>query len=111
MGPKMNMNIDTMKLEFMLRLIPKVTTYRKDIEMNYYKKDDVERLMEISFNQDEYYKINGYDEFYVSTQDIFRKLINTEIDIEDGKSNTTINEFNDKLFQIMIESIWKYYGI
>ena len=57
------------------------------------------------------YEINGYDEFYVSTQDIFRKLINTEIDIEDGKSNTTINEFNDKLFQIMIESIWKYYGI
>lgn len=105
------MNIDTMKIEFMLRLIPKVTIYRKSIEVNYYKKDDVERLLEISFNEDEYYKINGYDEFYVSTRDIFSKLISIEMDIENGKSNTTIKEFNDKLFQIMIESIWKYYGI
>lgn len=30
------MNIDTIKPEFMLRLIPKVTTYRKNIEMNFY---------------------------------------------------------------------------
>ena len=105
------MNIDTMKIEFMLRLIPKVTIYRKNIEVNYYKKDDVERLLEISFNEDEYYKINGYDEFYVSTRDVFRKLINIEIDIENGQSDVTIEEFNNKIFEIWIKSVWKYYGI
>ncbi|WP_370836485.1 hypothetical protein [Clostridium tertium] len=41
----MNMNIDTMKLEFMLRLIPKVTTYRKDIEMNIIKLMDMMNFM------------------------------------------------------------------
>lgn len=105
------MNIDTMQLEFMLRLIPKVTLYRKDIEMNFYKKDDVERLFDISFNENEYYKINGYDEFYVSTRDIFRKLISIEIDIEKHKSNITVEEFKNKLFEVKIKSLWKYYGI
>lgn len=105
------MNIDTMQLEFMLRLIPKVTVYRKDIESNFYKKDDVERLFNISFNENEYYKINGYDEFYVSTRDIFRKLISIEIDIENHKSNITVEEFKNKLFEVKIKSLWKYYGI
>lgn len=105
------MNIDTMKLEFMLRIIPKVTIYRKDIEINYYKRDDVEKLLKIYFNQDEYYKINGYDEFYVSTRDIFRKLINTEIDVENGQSEVTIEEFNYRVFEVMIKSIWEYYGM
>lgn len=105
------MNIDTMQLEFMLRLIPKVTLYRKDIEMNFYKKDDVERLFDISFNENEYYKINGYDEFYVSTSDILSKLISIEIDIEKHKSNITVEEFKNKLFEVKIKSLWKYYGI
>ncbi|WP_111928688.1 hypothetical protein [Clostridium tertium] len=105
------MNIDTMKLEFMLRLIPKVTVYRKDMEMNFYKKDDVERVFDIYFNENEYYKINGYDEFYVSTRDIFRKLISIEMDIENGQSDVTIEEFNNKIFEIWIKSVWKYYGI
>lgn len=105
------MNIDTMKLEFMLRLIPKVTVYRKDIEKNYYKKEDVERVFDIYFDENEYYKINGYDEFYVSTRDIFRKLISIEMDIENGQSDVTIEDFNNKIFEIWIKSVWKYYGI
>lgn len=105
------MNIDTMKLEFMLRLIPKVTVYMKDIEKNYYKKEDVERVFDIYFDENEYYKINGYDEFYVSTRDIFRKLISIEMDIENGQSDVTIEEFNNKMFEIWIKSVWKYYGI
>ena len=107
----LKMNFDTMQLEFMLRLIPKVTIYRKDVEVNFYKKDDVERLFDISFTEDEHYKINGYNEFYVSTRDIFRKLISIEIDIENEKSNITIEEFKNRILEVKLKSLCKYYGI
>lgn len=102
---------DLNQLEFMLRLVPSVGIYKKDIRINYYKKEDIENLFKIALDEDEYYKINGQDSLYISLTDIFRKLIKLEVQLEKSKDDTKIKEHKQKLFIVMLDSLCKYYGI
>ena len=99
------------QLEFMLRLVPSVGIYKKDILINYYKKEDIENLFNITLKEDEYYKINSQDGYYISLTDVFRILIKLEIQFEESRDDTKIEEYQNNLFNVRLDSLCKYYGI